>query len=361
MANSIDEGVGQMKAMHPGDSRSWGLVGAAVVVLLIAIGIVGAVGVVENDEVKDTAERAIAFDVAIEDAGDDLQVAVLDLRHYHRNIAFGGPSATAVADFDAAYATLLAEIDELEQIGVGEIDIPQPDHLRGLASRYYDDFRSKIVLFTSDPVGFRDASDLGLDRIEELAGATEAIDDAGEQMTGQSLARVESASERERVVLILLLSGVALVGVALAAAAGRVVNRLRAANIQEHESSRRLAAALRSKSDFIADASHELRTPLTLIRGNAEIGLALPADDEQKQVLSEILRESTRMGRLVEDLLLLAQSDAGTIPMEREYVPVRWLLDRIGPSAEVMARHHDRCLALELEGEGHLNVDPQRI
>jgi two-component system sensor histidine kinase VicK len=347
MANSIDEGVGQMKAMHPGDSRSWGLVGAAVVVLLIAIGIVGAVGVVENDEVKDTAERAIAFDVAIEDAGDDLQVAVLDLRHYHRNIAFGGPSATAVADFDAAYATLLAEIDELEQIGVGEIDIPQPDHLRGLASRYYD--------------GFRDASDLGLDRIEELAGATEAIDDAGEQMTGQSLARVESASERERVVLILLLSGVALVGVALAAAAGRVVNRLRAANIQEHESSRRLAAALRSKSDFIADASHELRTPLTLIRGNAEIGLALPADDEQKQVLSEILRESTRMGRLVEDLLLLAQSDAGTIPMEREYVPVRWLLDRIGPSAEVMARHHDRCLALDLEGEGHLNVNPQRI
>jgi two-component system, OmpR family, sensor histidine kinase VicK len=341
--------------------RTWGRAGAVIAILLLAIIVAGAIGVIENEDVKDTAEQAIAFDVAIEDSGDDLQVAVLDLRHYHRNIFFSGPSDTGVQEFDAAYAHLLEEIDEYQQIGVEEIDIPQPGYLRELAIRYHDEFRPRIVLFTSDPVAFRDASDLGLERIAELEIATEAIDDAGEEMTGQSLARVESASARERVVLIALLSGVALVGVVLALTAGRVFNRLRTANAQEQEASHRLAEALRTKSDFIADASHELRTPLTLIRGNAEIGLAMTADEEHKQVLDEILRESTRMGRLVEDLLLLARSDAGAIPLEREYVPTRWLLSRIGPSAEVMTRHYDRCLTLDLHGAGHLDVDPQRI
>lgn len=343
------------------DARPWGLVGAAIVILLIAIVAVGTVGVIQNERVKDTAEHAIAFDVEIEDNGDDLQVAVLDLRHYHRNIVFSGVTDQALDEFDAAYGRLLEEIDELEEIGIGELDIPQPAYLRELAALYYDEFQPQIVLFLTDPIAFNRASTTGLERIAELERASEEIDDLGEELTERSLARVRSATARERLVLLSMLSAVALVGIALAIAAGRVVERLRMANVQEHESARRLAAALQSQSDFIADASHELRTPLTLIRGNAEIELAAEPDPDSRQALSEILAESTRMSRLVEDLLFLARSDAGVPPIEREYVPVRWLLSRLSGPAEAMARHRGVCTTLNLTGDGHVEVDAGRI
>jgi two-component system OmpR family sensor kinase len=62
---------------------------------------------------------------------------------------------------------------------------------------------------------------------------------------------------------------------------------------------------------FVADASHELRTPLTSIRGYAELyrlsGTADPA--EVTKMMSRIESEATRMGVLVDELLLLAQLD----------------------------------------------------
>jgi two-component system OmpR family sensor kinase len=80
----------------------------------------------------------------------------------------------------------------------------------------------------------------------------------------------------------------------------------------------RLADALheRERSEdrlrqFVADASHELRTPLTSIRGFAELyrrgGARTPAEIDL--LTGRIESEATRMGVLVEDLLLLARLD----------------------------------------------------
>ena len=62
---------------------------------------------------------------------------------------------------------------------------------------------------------------------------------------------------------------------------------------------------------FVADASHELRTPLTTVRGYAELVRrgALPDAPAQEHALRRIEAEATRMGRLVDDLLLLAYLD----------------------------------------------------
>jgi two-component system, OmpR family, sensor kinase len=64
---------------------------------------------------------------------------------------------------------------------------------------------------------------------------------------------------------------------------------------------------------FVADASHELRTPLTSIRGYAELLRRGGFADEagQRKALTRIEEEATRMGGLVEDLLLLAELDRG--------------------------------------------------
>lgn len=59
---------------------------------------------------------------------------------------------------------------------------------------------------------------------------------------------------------------------------------------------------------FVADASHELRTPLTSIRGFAEL-IEQGAADDDAIALAKIQEEATRMGVLVDDLLLLARID----------------------------------------------------
>jgi len=62
---------------------------------------------------------------------------------------------------------------------------------------------------------------------------------------------------------------------------------------------------------FVADASHELRTPLTSIRGFAELYRqgAVDGPDGLARIMRRIEGEATRMGLLVEDLLLLARLD----------------------------------------------------
>jgi len=78
------------------------------------------------------------------------------------------------------------------------------------------------------------------------------------------------------------------------------------------------ALARREKSEarlrrFAADASHELRTPLAAIRGYAELARRNPGPvpDEVAHALSRVQSESARMSVLVDELLLLAQLDAG--------------------------------------------------
>ena len=73
-----------------------------------------------------------------------------------------------------------------------------------------------------------------------------------------------------------------------------------------------VSQALKMQRGFVADVSHELRTPLTTIRGNLELLHRNPAlsDEEQADVLTDLVDESDRMIRLVNDLLVLARADA---------------------------------------------------
>jgi two-component system OmpR family sensor kinase len=75
----------------------------------------------------------------------------------------------------------------------------------------------------------------------------------------------------------------------------------------------RVRHALKMQRDFVADASHELRTPLTTVRGNLELLRRDPplAEAEQDDVLTDMVDESDRLIRLVNELLILARADAG--------------------------------------------------
>ena len=93
------------------------------------------------------------------------------------------------------------------------------------------------------------------------------------------------------------------------------IQRAMASSESSAEAARRSEERMRR---FITDASHELRTPLTTIRGFAELYRQGAASDVEL-LMSRIESESSRMGLLVEDLLLLAQLDAQR-PLDRHRV-----------------------------------------
>lgn len=74
-----------------------------------------------------------------------------------------------------------------------------------------------------------------------------------------------------------------------------------------------IESAYQTQKRFVADASHELRAPLTALRGNLELLRHHPtmSSDEREEALNEMERESSRLMRLVSDLLVLARADAG--------------------------------------------------
>jgi signal transduction histidine kinase len=89
----------------------------------------------------------------------------------------------------------------------------------------------------------------------------------------------------------------------------------------------RLESAVKTLSQFAADASHELRTPLTVIRTTAELALRrVRTPESYRDSLQEVVAEAERMTCLVEELLVLARSDAATAEMPLGAVDVREVL-----------------------------------
>ncbi len=69
--------------------------------------------------------------------------------------------------------------------------------------------------------------------------------------------------------------------------------------------------AYRQQQRFLGDVSHELRTPLTTIRGHAELLAAENVTpEERREGMAHIARESARLARLVNELLVLARAEA---------------------------------------------------
>jgi signal transduction histidine kinase len=67
----------------------------------------------------------------------------------------------------------------------------------------------------------------------------------------------------------------------------------------------------------MADASHELRTPVSIMRTAADVTLSHDRRDEAeyRDALGVVAQQSSRLARLVDDMLVLARADAGGYPM----------------------------------------------
>ena len=360
---------GVIRLLKKGGLQPWLAAVGAVGGLLLAVVIVGLVGLLVNQRVERITEEAIEYDVELEDRGDDLRVSVLDVRHFHRNIVFAGPSRGGIENFENAYDRVLGEIGELEELGIRSPDAPQPDQLRRMSRDYYQTFRPAISSYEQDEdVGgeeFTRQSDQALQMLADLEAAARDIDKLGEQRAEASLVSVQRATNVEQLVHLLVNGGLILVGIVLAYVAVRTVGELRRSYAREREYSEALAKTSQAKTDFLADVSHELRTPLTVLRGNAEVGRSLaenPADEEgYGEIFEDILKESERMSRMVDDLLFLARTDSDSVPLDKEKIEIATFAAELSGRAGVLARERGLSLRDELSGEGLLNADPTRL
>ncbi len=89
----------------------------------------------------------------------------------------------------------------------------------------------------------------------------------------------------------------------------------------------RLETALERERRFVADASHELRTPLAMLRTELELALRRErTPEEMEQALRSASEETERLSQLAEDLLVLARSEGGELPVRRERLAASQLI-----------------------------------
>lgn len=128
----------------------------------------------------------------------------------------------------------------------------------------------------------------------------------------------------------------------------------------------RIETAFNAQRRFVSDASHELRTPLTSVRGNVDVLVRQLNSDrpietgEIIQELNVIKRESSRMSRLIEDMLVLARSDS---PNRGDFLKVRTvsltsLAEEAFRTAHQLGNGQD--LKLDARGSVSLNGDADR-
>ncbi|KIH76041.1 heavy metal sensor kinase [Geoalkalibacter ferrihydriticus] len=123
-----------------------------------------------------------------------------------------------------------------------------------------------------------------------------------------------------------------------------------------------LENSFRRMRQFAADASHELRTPLTVLRGETEVALRWGKDPEElRQVLESNLEEIDRMGRIIDDLLLLAKSEAGETPMTIKRVNLNQLLHELAMQGKILGENKGIAVSFNLPEKAVLYTDGDEL
>ncbi len=338
----------------------WYVIVATVGGLLAAILLAGVIGLLLNQRIESVTQQALEYDMEIEDEGDDLRVAVLEVRHYHRNLMFTGTSRDQIADFEEAYAELLEELRELEDLGIPE-NKPQPEEIRTVAKEYYADFRPAVDGAEDDRDAFIAAANRGLVQIDRMNEDAEELDDLGEDLSEGSLGKVDRTAATARLVLFGSVGALLLAGATLAFLTVRFFGELRRSYARQQEATEAAERASQVKTNFIADVSHELRTPLTVLRGNAELGLAFKEECSHEEILGEIVKESKKMSSMVEDLLFLARSDSDALPLRKEPIQIAPFLEEVGHRSKILVEKRGACFEAELSVEGEIDADAGRM
>jgi signal transduction histidine kinase len=136
------------------------------------------------------------------------------------------------------------------------------------------------------------------------------------------------------------------------------------AHLELHRQNEQLRELDRLKDEFVAVVSHELRTPVSSIYGYVELLLGRepgPLTDTQERFLRIVRRNGNRLRGLIEETLLLAEAEAGSLPLTRSSVDLGSLVTEAMDSLRPGADAKDLSLETELADDVVLDADPARL
>ena len=118
----------------------------------------------------------------------------------------------------------------------------------------------------------------------------------------------------------------------------------------------RLRGAVETQRQFMADASHELQTPVSIIRTSADVTLSREQRDETeyRDALATTGAQARRLGRLVDDMLVLARADAGAYPLRPVTLYLDDVLEECRRAVHLLA--HARGVTLRTQGPSDVSI-----
>jgi signal transduction histidine kinase len=113
----------------------------------------------------------------------------------------------------------------------------------------------------------------------------------------------------------------------------------------------------RRQAEFTADASHELRTPIAVIEAEVDLALHRPRDSvAYRETLERVGQESSRLRRIVEDLLWLARADDQTTRPQADVTDVAEVAEACGQRFQALAAANAVGLSVDRVGTGPFSV-----
>jgi two-component system sensor histidine kinase BaeS len=121
-----------------------------------------------------------------------------------------------------------------------------------------------------------------------------------------------------------------------------------------------LQAADESRRRFLQDAAHELKTPLAVIDATSSAILDGVYTPERRHL--ETIRDQSRvLARIVDDLRTISLAEGGHLPLERQTLDVRTLLDSVAAGFEARAAASSITFSVEAPDGLTVEADPDRL
>lgn len=124
-----------------------------------------------------------------------------------------------------------------------------------------------------------------------------------------------------------------------------------------------IRAAWEKQQQFVADASHELRTPLAVIKSNAELLLRHPEHTIELETIriTNVIRETIRMSKLVSTMFTLARADADQVEIEAVPVILNDVIRAVAEQFEPLAQMQGISLHVQCSEVIMLTADRERL
>lgn len=198
----------------------------------------------------------------------------------------------------------------------------------------------------------------GLRRLEEGALAFAAGDLAHRTQLGghDELSQLSTAFDRMAQKLADKQMALRQVQLGLEDAVHRRTEELKRAN---HE----LAVSDGRRRAFLADIGHELRTPLTIIRGEAQVALRTMEEQDfnPQEAFERIIKHTHDLGRMVDDLFLIARAEAGGLPLQMQNMDLQQMAQELAGDYDALAADQGATIRALPGPPAICTADPDRL